>query len=328
MKAPSEMNVKELKQALRERGLPNWKLKDDLIKILETAIAEEQPLSSPEISSVPDDIGSNDVSNDTVVGNYQPPQYQSDKWVMTWNNYPGDIRVRLEKLVPLCEKYIFGFEVGESGTPHVQGAFTCHEKISFDDICVAVGSRAHHCVKMRGKWTDQKYCAKDGDFMTNFFDYLITVNDLRPEQRKLRDELLKPVCKKFSRTIDWIWEDRGDWGKTILQQHLVDFHKAQMVGGSEKDMLCAVALIVAKGIQFDMLILNLTYDKCQGGRSVSYNGLESIKDGMFFNGKYESGMVRFPRCRVAVFANCEPETDRMGKNRFNVTKLSEYDTFD
>lgn len=318
------MTVKELKQELRERGLPNWKNKDSLIKILETAIAEEQALSTPEISPVPGDIGSNDDSDDTVVGNYQPPQYQSDKWVMTWNNYPGDIRVRLEKLIPLCEKYIFGFEVGESGTPHVQGAFTCHEKISFDDICVAVGSRAHHCVRMRGKWSDQKYCAKEGDFITNFFDYLITVKDLRPAQLSLRETLIQPVCKKFSRAIDWFWEDRGDWGKTILQTHLVDFHKALIVGGSEKDMLCAVALAVAKGMEFNMILINMTYDK----KKVSYNGMESLKDGMFFNGKYESGMVRFPRCRIAVFANCEPETDRMGKNRFNVVRLSEYDVSD
>jgi hypothetical protein len=35
-------------------------------------------------------------------------------------------------------------------------------------------------------------------------------------------------------------------------------------------------------------------------------------------------MVRFPRCRIAVFANHPPDEDKMGASRIDVQELSHY----
>ena len=51
-------------------------------------------------------------------GNKQTPAFNSSfqckNRVMTYNNYPDDIFEQIKQhLVPLCEKYVFGKEVGE-----------------------------------------------------------------------------------------------------------------------------------------------------------------------------------------------------------------------
>jgi hypothetical protein len=46
---------------------------------------------------------------------------RSRKWVFTYNNYPEDCKDFYESLEAMCSYYSIGEEVGESGTPHLQG---------------------------------------------------------------------------------------------------------------------------------------------------------------------------------------------------------------
>ena len=51
-------------------------------------------------------------------------KFQGKNWIMSFNNYPEHMfDILKHKLVPLCENYVFGKEIGEKGTPHIQGAF-------------------------------------------------------------------------------------------------------------------------------------------------------------------------------------------------------------
>ena len=83
-------------------------------------------------------------------------------------------------------------------------------------------------------------------------------------------------------------------------------------------MKFAVASYIEKSGFPSYILINLEKSKDM----ISYVGLEALLDGMFFSSKYESGMVRFPRCRVVVFANIPPDESKMGKNRFITKKLS------
>ena len=49
--------------------------------------------------------------------------------------------------------------------------------------------------------------------------------------------------------------------------------------------------------------------------------MEAIKNGCFFSGKYESGMVRFNSPHILVFANEPPERTKLSQDRWCVFAL-------
>jgi len=54
---------------------------------------------------------------------------------------------------------------------------------------------------------------------------------------------------------------------------------------------------------------------------VSYTGLEEIKDMFFYSGKYEGGMVCGASPHVIIFANEEPDYNKMSSDRFKVRRI-------
>lgn len=83
-------------------------------------------------------------------------------WIFVINNYT-DEDVSAVTSVP-AKRIICGKEVGESGTPHLQGAIVFSKAHRAGAVCRMLGGRAH-VEKMRGKWSDQDYCGKDGEIV-------------------------------------------------------------------------------------------------------------------------------------------------------------------
>lgn len=83
----------------------------------------------------------------------------SRSWIFVINN-PVEGDFAAVKSVP-AQRIIAGEEVGESGTPHIQGAIIFSRAHRVTAACKMLGGRAH-LEKMRGKWSDQDYCAKEG----------------------------------------------------------------------------------------------------------------------------------------------------------------------
>lgn len=81
----------------------------------------------------------------------------------TWNNYPEDYKERLEeKLVPLAKYMVVGREVGESGTPHLQGYAQLWKQKS---LGVLGKLFPWHIEATRGTPEQAaNYCKKDGDY--------------------------------------------------------------------------------------------------------------------------------------------------------------------
>lgn len=89
---------------------------------------------------------------------------KSRKWVFTFNNYTEDDYERLRSDTS-TRWLVVGREVGESGTPHLQGAVVFPNARSFASVCRWVGGRAH-VEPMRGSFQDNyDYCTKDGKFI-------------------------------------------------------------------------------------------------------------------------------------------------------------------
>ena len=270
---------------------------------------------------------SQSVGNLTVEGNDNPSTAVKKRivpkqyWCSALFDYTFDqVKTLFE---PHVRKAIFAKEVcPKTGRDHLQCYFDFGKKIRPSEKF-----RGHkiHWIACKGtEEQNEKYCMKDGNQVLRIgkfnSDFKIRRSDLRPSQVRIVDELLQPVDAKFNRELKWYWENSGGYGKTITYTYLIDNHKCVMTGGSEADMLRAVSAYIEKEGYPEIIIINQTFSKDM----ISYNGLESLLDGVFFSPKYESTMVRFPRCRIAVFANHPPDEDKMGASRIDVQELSHY----
>jgi len=92
---------------------------------------------------------------------------QGKHWCFTLNNY-DDADER--SLVELYERggidyLVFGSELGESGTPHLQGFVTFTHRKRFTQVRNALGGRAHIERALGTPWEAASYCKKDGEFV-------------------------------------------------------------------------------------------------------------------------------------------------------------------
>lgn len=254
-------------------------------------------------------------------GNKQPPlstcSFQTKQWVMTWNNYDDDSMEKIKvRLIPLCEKYVFGFEIGELGTKHIQGAFLLKKRTRQSTIYKLLGCQ-FYLDKMKGVWGDQDYCKKSGDYITSDPPkYEILIEKFYDWQQDILDEMDRPIC---DRTIFWYWESEGCRGKTTIQKYIqLNYEKVIVLSGKAADMKNGIiecndwVLQKDKTIMINIPRASLEY--------VSYAGLEEIKDSFFFSGKYKGGMVNSWPPRMFVFANEPPNQDLNG--RFKVINLN------
>lgn len=237
-----------------------------------------------------------------------------------FNHTVEDLKNTFENHKHFC-KCIIGEEIcPKTGNKHLQTFISFNKPVRPIEAFKNIQTKWIKCNGSEEQ--NEKYCSKDGvihKFGEAFeSDWRIQKSDLRENQLSLVIEIEKPVCKKFNRSCLWYWENDGDWGKSIIQTYFVDNHKCLLCGGKEADMKFAVASYIEKNGFPSYILINLEKSKDM----ISYVGLEALLDGMFFSSKYESGMVRFPRCRVVVFANIPPDESKMGKNRFITKKLS------
>lgn len=84
-------------------------------------------------------------------------------WCFTLNNYTPDDLLRLDSLGEKIEYLVIGKEIGENGTPHLQGFVSFPERLRRTQ-CVETIGQAHFTVA-RNVANSVKYCKKDGDFV-------------------------------------------------------------------------------------------------------------------------------------------------------------------
>lgn len=92
------------------------------------------------------------------------PSPQARHWCFTINNYTDDHVRNLRTVSEQCEYLVFGREVGEQGTPHLQGFVSFSKRKSLGPTKKLIGNEAHlECAKGSPAQASA-YCKKDGDF--------------------------------------------------------------------------------------------------------------------------------------------------------------------
>ena len=98
-------------------------------------------------------------------------------------------------------------------------------------------------------------------------------------------------------------------GKTAFLKYLVMNGGCLLVSGGCKDVKCQIAELKENCQEPPNVIAwNLPYAQ---KNSMSYQGLEAVKDGIFASSKYKGGMVMYPSPVVIVFANFMPDFEKI-----------------
>lgn len=246
------------------------------------------------------------------------------KFCFTWNNYKKDSKSELIEYFNGRKNllYIFQEETGENGTPHLQGCFKSKSPIFFSTL-KKLFPIVHWEICKDWK-ASVKYCSKDdtrtGGCFTNMMDWeRVKLNSgfdiVKACQWQLDIIKLMEEIEPDNRIIHWIWSKKGKMGKTSLARYLVDTYPNQIIylDGKGADIKYGIQKFLEnKKNNLKLAIFGFTRSKED---YVSYDAIEAIKDGIFFSGKYEAGMVRFNSPHIVVLANFPPKISALSIDR-------------
>jgi len=228
-------------------------------------------------------------------------------WCFTVNNWTEDQKSELSRIFR-GSRWIMGEEVGESGTPHLQGYVKFSKAVRpLEHVKV----KGVHWEKARGS-VDQniEYCSKDNKAAGNLIKRPL------PEIKISGWQLMVDIRldnEPDNRTILWIWSGRGGKGKSHYVRYLAQYRDAFVCGGKAGDILFGIIKYVEEeGVAPKIVVLDCPRANLD---FMNYGALEQVKNGLWFSGKYESKMYIGPYMHVMVFCNCEPDYTKISRDR-------------
>lgn len=240
----------------------------------------------------------------------------SIRWIMVLNNFTND---ELNSISSICSKNckyaIIEKEVGENGTPHLQGYFEFKTKMRPSSI---FNNKRIHFEKAKGtREQNDNYCSKDNNIVISIGrpKPIKIISTLYDWQKKIEDLIL---TEPDDRKVFWYYDKKGNIGKSAFIKYCIIKHKVLFCsGGKMSDIMNLVFnqnMDETNCVIFDIPRAN---EGC-----VSYAALESIKNGMVCNTKYETGVKIFNSPHLICFANFPPkDIDKLSSDRWIITNL-------
>lgn len=271
-------------------------------------------------------MSQDNVSNVSAGGNTRNPRCRSKRWCFTLNNYTEEELSHLSHTFDrLGAKYILGLEVGDSGTPHVQGYVEFKNQKEFASmrrICPR-----WHLEKAKGSRKQNiAYCSKQAVFKCNLplprRQQLLAEYDRVTWRSWQRDVLDTVALEPNSRDVHWYWEGTGNVGKSYLARYLVLRHNAVVATGKTSDIMNQVKLWLDENPEELGPRVVLIDVPRSGGNVVNYHAIENLKNGFMYSGKYEGGVCVFKPPHVIVFANNPPAEYELSADRWNVNEIA------
>lgn len=259
-------------------------------------------------------------------------------WMVTWNNYtPEDLKFWKEYLPLKCEQWAWQLEVAPTtGTPHIQAAVYFQSPRTFSAIKKDLPKVNLQPVK---SWpAASTYCQKvKSRDITEEGDVQIIEKDAPKEKPKIivKDPMANLVKKPWQIKIDsmisskpddrkiyWFYDENGSAGKTTYAKHLAIEHEGHFIylSGKSSDIKSGIASMVSRGANPDICMFDFTRTT---ESFISYEAIESVKNGIFYSGKYESSMVLFNTPHVIVFANFMPNRHSLSQDRWVIEDITD-----
>lgn len=276
---------------------------------------------------VPNSANEGETGNTIVSPSVEKKQCNKAKnWCFTLNNYTEDEIVSiLSYFRENCIKYIFETEVGECGTPHLQGYIELKEKARWTEFKLSKRISWRVMSKKSSEGHNIEYCSKDfrkglpvriwKSANINIPKPLKIITDLRPWQLSLEKILL---TEPDDRKIMWIWEEEGGAGKTQMARYICTKYDALY---GTKGKRADVMNLVYNYILVKELVIMIINIPREDGNDISYGLLEEIKDGLICNLKFETGSKVINSPHICIFANLPPKKKRLSADKWDIYKI-------
>ncbi len=259
------------------------------------------------------------------LGNNKPnaDKLRGKKYVFTINNYDSTIIDHLKNFLDKeSSRYIFGLEVGEQGTPHIQGYMEFTNQRFRSAIKKGVGHEFFIEVAKGTLEQNFDYTSKDGEIITKG----ICLRSLQYKGPQIQLEIWQKEVVAIleqepnDRDIHWLWEDDGEFGKSTFAKWI--FHNMEgvmAIAGKSNDVKNGVLTYRTVNGRFPrIIIMDIPRSLLE---KINFGVIEEVKNMFFYSGKYEGGMLSGPSPHVLIFANEEPNYLKMSKDRWQVVNL-------
>lgn len=222
-------------------------------------------------------------------------------------------------------EWIVGEEVGENGTPHLQGYVEFPKKVR--PIGYKGFPKEMHWEKCQGtREQNVRYCSKDGKYkctkeLRPKIDMTITEEDLLKREdmfnwnRDLEDMVGGTLPGQKSREIYWYWSEAGCMQKTETARRLVYLWDACVIQGGRRHVLATGYKVIAP-------IYILLVPRTDEG-FVSYASIELLKDNLYMSafGTEATGPANRKKPWVIVMANFPPNEATLSSDRWIVQQV-------
>lgn len=142
------------------------------------------------------------------------------------------------------------------------------------------------------------------DAMKEFTDVVLNDN---------QKVIMNHIENQNKRQITWVFDEKGNTGKTFLTQHLIAKHNAvRFTNGKTKDI--AYAYNKESIVAFDFA------RSCE--ERINYQIIEDLKNGMLFSSKYTSQCKMFKPPKIVIMANFMPDKSKLSDDRWDIINLN------
>lgn len=155
---------------------------------------------------------------------------RSRSYVFTLNNYTEEEEEKTRDLGETCRYMVFGKEVGEQGTPHLQGYIVFPNARSLAGV-KSLLPRAHFEVAKGNAEQNREYCSKQGDFFE--FGEMPISQKRKGELERERWSKARRLAEEgdFENIDDQIYVTHYRTLKLIAKDHMPDVDDAEDVTG-------------------------------------------------------------------------------------------------
>lgn len=132
--------------------------------------------------------------------------------------------------------------------------------------------------------------------------------------RDWQKRALEKLEEQSRRRILWVWSREGNVGKSFLARYIVATKKAFMCNtGKHGDIIYAFSKKTP-----EYVVMDLSREQAE---RAPYSVMEGLKNGFLFCAKYESSECFFKPSKLVVFANFQPEREKLSADRWDVMNI-------
>lgn len=263
-------------------------------------------------------VDTNDLKGNTA-------SFRSRRWVFTLNNWSSvEHNTLTQYFKENCVWWIIGKEIGDNGTPHLQGYFDFKNAKSMKTL-KKINSRLH-LEKAKGTIEENRiYCSKQGDFETNIMNVEETLLKLQYSNVKWKEWQQSIIdiieTNPHPRRIYWYWDQTGNIGKSFVCKYISMKYDALICSGKTNDIFNQTMnwrTVNPMEVQIPPCIIDVPRSDFA---HINYAAIEQLKNGFLYSGKYEGGKIHGLPPHVIIFANSPPDYTQMSEDRFKEVNL-------